>query len=265
MAADGSPTAAPSLPQPSDGKPLEPAEAMDKHLDLLELRGQRLRDAENSPVKRLAKMTDLLSVTESTRDLLHSLLPQDKACLSAVLCGEGMRLSRLRAVLDMIQQFGERHQHDDWSDDTQWLRISSAARAIDAVVILFTKEKVATPKSGDADRGIVEHQAKAVKATVELMYNIGGRLFQDQPVDYKPVVRCEAEVLPSLSGFQCQPPLPQGLSLSPATGVISGTPKVKSPEVSYTVTAGFESAGEATVVTTSMSFCIVNPWDYCPK
>jgi autotransporter-associated beta strand protein len=45
------------------------------------------------------------------------------------------------------------------------------------------------------------------------------------------------------------PPLPAGLSLDPATGVISGTPTAESPPTAYTITASNPGGSTATVVT----------------
>ncbi|MGB6742383.1 MAG: Ig domain-containing protein [Terracidiphilus sp.] len=49
----------------------------------------------------------------------------------------------------------------------------------------------------------------------------------------------------TVSGYTVSPPLPAGLALDPATGIISGAPAIQTAQATYTVTAG-NSAGSTT-------------------
>jgi hypothetical protein len=63
-----------------------------------------------------------------------------------------------------------------------------------------------------------------------------------------PFVLYRPTVTGTVTGYSVSPVLPAGVSLSPSTGVISGTPLVASPEAPYTITATNDGGSATTII-----------------
>lgn len=104
---------------------------------------------------------------------------------------------------------------------------------------------VITVVAGSGSRGFLDGSP----STAQFDYLYGG-LAIDQAGNlyiYDDINRAIRKV--SLYGYTIDKPLPTGLTFDPATGIISGTPSVKSPATQYIITAYNASGSSSTTIT----------------
>lgn len=179
-----------------------------------------------SAVRLRAAERDLLQVAEAARDLMLKAVKGEKQYLAEVFGGSCTRFHRFRRVLDTVE-LSEMHEKD-----ARWTDLQKAMEIIEEVLKQLGMFKPWKPSTKPPE-AVSYKAAKKTYAPGEAL-SIAVDFSGGEP-------NC----------FRISPGLPEGLTLDPVTGTISGAvpPGVEVPERTYVIFASNE-AGEVQVEVT---------------